>query len=110
MTTGNFWDVTNPLKPVGPFDVDGVYDIPFDWADWLAGLDPADSYASHTFELDAGLQEVTSAHALGVITIRVQASGTPALVIKQKYGITCHITTTNGQKEDMTLYLKAVEK
>lgn len=111
MATGNFWNVADdPLKPYGPFDPDGVYDIPFDWATWLANLDVADSYFSHTFELEAGLEEVSSSQALGVITLRVRASGTPALIAKQKYYMTCHIVTTNGQKEDQTLYLKVIEK
>ena len=103
MATGNFWDVTAPLKPVGLMDPDGVYDIPFDWASWLSGL--TDTYASHSIICATGLQCTQSA---GVITARIKASG--ALNVGSKYAVTCRITTTNGQIEDQTLLLKIIQK
>jgi len=108
MATGNFWDVTKPKAPVGEFDPNGIYDIPFDWAAWLTEL--ADTYASHVIIVDAGIEDVSSAQAAGVITVRVQASGTPALEVGTKYGLTCRITTTSGQVEDQTLFLKVLDK
>jgi hypothetical protein len=108
MTTGNFWDVTDPKKPFGDFDPNGVYDLPFDWATWLTGL--TDTYASHVIVCASGLEEVSSTEDAGVITVRVQASGSPALVAGAKYGVTCRITTASGQVEDQTLYLKVREK
>ena len=108
MTTGNFWDVSKPEAPFGEFDPNGVYDLPFDWAAWLTGL--SDTYASHVIICESGLEEVVSAESAGVITVRVQASGSPALEVGVKYGITCRITTTSGQVEDQTLFLKIREK
>ena len=106
--TGAFWDVTDPLKPFGLFDPNGVYDIPFDWAEWLAGL--VDTYASHVITCDPALECTTSAEDEGVVVARFSATGTPALVANQKYFIRCHIVTTGGQEEEQTLYLKVREK
>jgi len=108
MTTGAFWNLENPLKPWGYFDPDGVYDLPFDWASWLAVL--VDTYASHAISVAAGLQSVTSSQSAGVITARIQADPVGSLTVGAKYGVTCRITTTNGQVEDQTLYLKVIEK
>lgn len=108
MTTGNFWNVTNPAKPFGLFDPDGVYDIPFDWSDWLAGL--SDTYGSHMIICETGVECTSSAQAAGVITARIDKDPAETLVASAKYGITCRITTTNGQVEDQTVYLKVVEK
>lgn len=100
--------MTDPLKPFGPFDPEGVYDIPFDWASWLTGL--SDTYASHVITCDPALTCVSSAHSAGVVTARFEASGSPALVAGRKYFIRCHIVTTSGQEEDQTLYLKVRDK
>ena len=107
-TTGNFWNVDNPLKPWGYFDPDGVYDIPFNWASWLAGL--VDTYGSHTIICQQGLTCVQSSEALGVITARIEKDPAEDLSVGVKYGVTCHIVSTNGQKEDQTLYFKVREK
>ena len=108
MTTGSFWNVDRPLKPWGYFDPDGVYDIPFDWVTWLAGL--TDTYASHTFIAATGIEVVLSGEAAGVITVRVQKDPLETLTPGVKYGLTCRITTTSGQVEDQTVYLKVIEK
>lgn len=108
MATGNFWDVSNPAKPVGLFDPDGVYDLSIDWSTWLTGL--TDTYASHTITCDAGLECSSSAQSGGVITARIMKDPAVDLVLGQKYSITCHIVTASGQQEDQTLYLKIVEK
>lgn len=111
MTTGNFWNVANPDKPFGIFDPDGVYDIPFDWASWLAGLaGGADSYNSHSIIAQTGLSVVLSSQALGIITVRIAKDPVNPLVAGQKYWVTCRIVTTNGQREDQTVYLKIKDK
>jgi hypothetical protein len=107
-TTGTFWDLTDPLKPFGLFDPDGVYDFPLNWADWLADI--GDTYASHQVICDPALTCPASDQASGVITVRIEASGAPALAIGKKYPFTVRITTTNGQVEDQTLWLKVIEK
>lgn len=112
MATGNFWNITDdPLKPYGPFDPDGIYDIPFDWVTWLAGLaGGADTYLSHVITVQSGLQLMGSSGTGGLIIARIKASGSPVLILKKKYFINCHIVTVNGQEEDQTLYFKIVEK
>ena len=108
MTTGAFWNVDNPLKPWGPFDPNGVYDIPFDWVTWLAAL--SDTYASHLIVVATGLECTTSSQTAGVVTARIRKDAMEDLTVGTKYAVTCRITTTSGQVEDQTVYLKVREK
>lgn len=111
MATGDFWNVDNPLKPWGYFDPDAKLDIQFDWATWLSG--EGTTYASHTFVVAAGLKAVSSSEAGGVVTVRIakdDAVDAPALVVGQKYAITCHLVDSDGQEEDQTVYLNMREK
>jgi hypothetical protein len=108
MTTGAFWNVDNPLKPWGPFDPDSVLDIPFDWATWLADI--GGTYASHTITVASPLENPSSSHSAGIITARIQKLAGQTPVVGQKYPVLCRIVTSNGQKEDQTVYLKIREK
>jgi hypothetical protein len=108
MTTGTFWNLKNPTKPVGLLDIDGVYDIPVDWSDWLSSI--GDTYASHVFVMGAGLVNIFSNESAGVITIRVKVDPDASVAVGTTCSFTCRITTTGGQVEDQTLYLKIVEK
>jgi hypothetical protein len=110
MTTGSFWNVDNPLKPWGPLDPDGMLDIPYDWATWLAGI--SSTYASHTFVAEVPLEVVSSSQAAGVILarIRVIPAQIANAVVGAKYGVTCHIISGDGQKEDQTLFFKIRQK
>lgn len=108
MTTGSFWNVDNPLKPVGLFDPDSVLDLPFDWVAWLA--EEGTTYASHEIVCDPNLECVASAHSLGIIRARIQKASAGVLVAGQKYVVTCRITDSIGQVEDQTGYLKIFEK
>jgi hypothetical protein len=107
MTTGDFWDLSNPFKPVGQFDPDDVINLPFDFAEWLASQSA--TYASHTITPASGLQAADAGVAGGVVLVTVQAAGSPALVAGQKYGVTCQVTASDGQKRSQTLYLKIRE-
>jgi len=108
MTTGAYWNVSNPLKPWGYFDPNAVLDIPFDWATWLADI--GGTHASHTITADTPLRSTASSEAAGVITVRIEAAVAGVFVIGQKYPVTCHIVTADGQEEDQTVFLKIMEK
>lgn len=105
-----YWNVDNPDKPWGKFDINAELDIPFNWADWLADLGL--SYASHTIVAESPLEVVGSAHSNGIITafIKVQAGQTPS--INRKYAVTCKIVTDGSppRKDDRTVYLKMMER
>lgn len=108
MTTGNFWDVTNPKKPVGEFDGDDIIDIPFDVAAFMTGA--GDTYASHTIIPDLGLQCASSAFAAGFIVTRIKKDPVQTLTVGAKYGVTWRVVGTSGQSKDATLYLKIVTR
>lgn len=110
MTTGELWNVDDPYKPWCRFDVDASIEIPFDWAEWLDSM--GEDYASHTFTCDAPIEVVSSRVVGKVIMAKVQFDPDgDAPEIGTKYGVTCHIVTTpNTNKEDFTLWFKAVEK
>jgi|GEM_PF-1149365 len=111
MTTGAFWNVSNPTKPWGLFDKDAQLDLPFDWSAWL--LDSGASYVSHSFEPSDALEVVSSVESAGVIValVRVKVGFTPT--IGQKYPLTIKIEAITGSmtlKDDRTVYLKIVER
>lgn len=104
--SGNFWDFTDPRKPWGPFDPSDFIDIPFDIADWLAGL--PDTYSSHTVKVDDALTVVQSAQSAGVVVVRVRATA-PTTIAEDTYVVTLHAVTTGGQEKDFTARLKVKE-
>lgn len=108
MPTGNFWDLTNPKKPVGDFDPNSTRKIPFDWSAWLT--QEGTTYQSHTIIAEDPLEEVSSSQASGIITVKVKVKAGGVAVVGQKYALTCRLTAADGQIEDQTNYLKIVEK
>lgn len=107
MATGDFWDVTDPLKPFGLMDPDDVLTLPFDFAAWLTGQ--GTTYASHNLAPAAGLLAVNVSQALGVIRVNVSKDPAVALAAGAKYGVTCQLVAADGQKRSMTLWLKIRE-
>lgn len=107
MTTGAFWNVDNPDKPWGPMDPDDVLNIPFDFSDWLAGQ--GTTYASHDVDLAAGLAATTVSAMGGIVLLQVKRADGADLVEGDKYGVTCQVVATDGQKRTKTLYLKIKE-
>lgn len=103
-TTGEAWNLTNPLKPWALFDPDAKRDIPTDWNDWLDDI--GSTYASHTIICATGLLCSASSESLGVITATIEADPAETLVVGRKYGVTYRIVAANGEQDDRTLYLK----
>ena len=108
MTTGAAWTIDDPdiPKPWAWFDKDEIQDIPVDITDWLT--DKGTTYASHSVETHASLEctNPTTGHTASVIKMRIQKLAAATLVDNTKYWVTLHLTGADGQKEDMTLYLK----
>ncbi len=107
MATGDFWDLTDPLKPFGLMDPDDVLTIPYDFSEWLA--DQSTTYAGHHASAATGLQAVDLSQSNGVIRVQVSKAPGAELVVGEKYGVTCQIVATDGQKRSMTLYMKIRE-
>lgn len=109
MTTGQAWNLDNPLKPWAYFDADAIRDIPFEWDLWLADI--GSTHASHTITVAAGgLECVSSSQSGGVIKARIKKATGGILTLGQKYAVTCHIVAANGEEEDMTLYFKIITR
>ena len=108
MTTGAAWNLDDPLKPWALFDPDSTRDIPFDWASWLADI--GSTYFAHVILPDSNLEHVASAQFAGVIEARIRKASAGTLVVGTKYPVTCRITSTSGEIEDQTLWLKVIEK
>ena len=107
MTTGAFWNVDDPLKPWGLFDPDDVLNIPFDFSEYLAG--EGSTYASHNLSSDAELIATTIDSSSGVVLVQVEKAPAATLEESVKYGVTCQVIGSDGQKLSKTLYLKIKE-
>jgi len=108
MTTGAFWDVTNPLKPVGQFDADEIMDIPFNFATWLTGI--GSTYTSHTVICATGLECPSSSQSAGIVVARIQKDAAETLAEGERYQVTVRCVAANGESTDQSGYLKVVVK
>jgi hypothetical protein len=107
MTTGAFWNVEDPLKPWGLFDPDDVILISFDFSEYLVG--EGSTYVDHNLSSDENLEATTIAPNAGVILVQVQKAVAGVLEASTKYGITCQVVGSDGQKLSKTLWLKIKE-
>ncbi len=105
MTTGSYWDVSNPDKPVGVLDPDEIKHIPYDFSEWLTG--EGATYDSHTLESDDEMSAEDVAVEDGVILVRVKT--TESAKLGEKYGVTCLCQASDGQKKSKTLFFKIKE-
>ena len=108
MTTGAAWNLDNPYKPWARFDTNAIREIPFDWAAWLADI--GSTYASHTIIVATDLECTTSVQAAGVITATIKKAAAGTLVVGTKYAVTCRIVAANGEQDDQTVFLKAIDR
>lgn len=100
---GRFWNLTNPLRPIGRKDPDSTIDITMDWTDVLADI--GDTIALASFILD-GLSNVAT-RAEGALTT-VFVTGGPLV---GQVSITFRITTASvpPRVEDRTVYLNMAD-
>lgn len=110
MPTGDFWNVDDPLKPVGsPFDPNAKLDFPINVADWLTEL--GSTYASHTTTADSPLEVLDGGtYIAGVITPRIGLLTGATFDEGTKYPFLVRIVTSNGQQDDQTFWLKVKSK
>lgn len=117
MTTGAYWDLSDPRKPLGELDVHAKLDIPWDWSTWLAEVgttlatpDPA----GHDFTLvQAPLMIIQSAQTDNDTKVVARVAVDPGLYVEathlnKKFAVTCHIVAADGQEDDRTLWFKIV--
>lgn len=108
MPTGAAWNVENPFAPWARFDRDAIREIPFDWTAWLTDI--GSTYASHSIICQTGLECTTSTQASGVITATIKKASASTLTLNSKYSVTCRIVAANGEQDDQTVWLKAVDR
>jgi hypothetical protein len=89
-----------------PKDPDSVLDYFFDWSTWLSdNSDTLDTYSVTIAEGGAALVVDDDSEADGVITVWL-SGGT----VDTRYLVRSRVTTTGGRTEDMSRYLRIVEK
>lgn len=110
MPTGEFWDLTNPLKPVGePFDPNSKIDFPISIADWMTEM--GSPYASHILTADTPLEVLDQGtHVAGVITPRIGLLTGATFEEGTKYPFLMRVITANGQQDDQRFWLKIKSK
>lgn len=108
MATGAFWNISNPKKPWGLFDPNAELVFPIEVDQWLA--DMATSYASHTVIAPTPLEQVSSSHAAGVISVRIRVASGAEYEAGTKYPFTIRLVGADGQTDDRTLWLKLEER
>lgn len=98
-------------------DPEAVLDYPWDWSEWLAGVDDTEEIVSHTMLIDDAALPVTPPAGALVVDTSAISSGTGSLdvyvvpivsggTIGTDYRLTCRIVTTSGLTEDRTRIIK----
>lgn len=115
MSTTDFWDLTDPEKPLGLKDPDARIPLYISWAEWVA--QEGATYASHEIFINgvaAGsvtegmLADGDSYSAEDVLTIWVIDGEKGA-----KYAVTVRFTGTVGAeviRDDRTVYVKIKDR
>lgn len=118
MKTGDFWNLDDPAKPWGLFDLDAELVFPIYVDEWLAEM--GTTYSSHQviavspLECSAGVHAVNE--GLDVIYVRAQRASGAEFKVGIKYPFTLRLIGANGpdgagtQVDDRTLWLKAVQR
>lgn len=114
--TGDYWDLTNPAKPLGELDPQDKLDIPMDWTDWLLeiGATLASSPVGFTCFPQVPLQVLATSQVdsdrKGVFRVAVDPlTYDPGTHLKKVFEVRCHIVASDGQEKDQTLYFKIVK-
>lgn len=108
MTTGSYWNVSNPKKPWGPLDPDDAMIVPYDFGEWLAAQ--GTTYASHNIDADPMLLAETVSQADGEVLVRVSRAVGATPKAGTKYGVTVQVVAADTQKRSKTLYYKIEER
>jgi len=83
-------------------DPDAVLDYVFNWSSWLQDGDTIDTY---TVDADAGLTVDSDSNTTTAVTAWL-SGGTAG----QSYGVTCHVVTAGGRKDDRTIRIIVLEQ
>ena len=107
MPTGKAWNLTDPLKPVAPWDRNEARRIRIDWSQWLA--DTNSDYDHHEI-ISTAFEQVNAYFLAGRIRplLRLAAGQNPAL--DAVVSLICRIYSTDGQQGDQTLNFRIVDK
>ncbi len=101
-TTGFFQDKTR--GPTIFKDPDSTLDYTFDWNDWLDDGQTILS-ANATPEPNGVTKDQPEQISNGLVTVRVSGG-----LVGNVHGLTCRITTNNGQVDERTIYFEIIER
>jgi len=110
---GSGWDVTNPKKPVVEQDPDASLIWQWDWSTWCTerGTTIASVAATAELPLLAADEAVTDDDKGALITVSIDPDEYDATAhLRKKFGVTCRVTSADGQVDDMTFWFRLVEK
>lgn len=85
-------------------DPNAIKSWKWDWSGYLTSLD-ADTIATSTFTVPADLTKEGEGNTATTATVKL-SGGT----VGEIYSVTNRITTTNGDTEEASMYLKVVEQ
>lgn len=105
VTAGDFWDITDPAKPVGLFDPNAKLRFPLTISDILAKMNT--TYADHDILLDSPLELLDpGTFDAGVVTPFIGLLDGATWQIGDKLPVTIRVIGADGQQDDRTVYLK----
>lgn len=109
VTAGDFWDITDPSKPVGEFDPDAKLRFPLTITDILDKM--GTTYASHDVLVSSPIEVIDAGvHVAGVVTLFIGLLTGATFSLGTKYPVTLRIVGADGQQDDRTVYLKVKQK
>lgn len=110
MTIGAAWDLSDPKKPVLPWDPDANIVIPFGVDGWLTEL--GTTYGDHSVIADAPLECASEGtYSAGIIGVRMKLATGATFAKNKKYPFTLRIIGADtATQDDRTFYLKVGDR
>lgn len=106
LTAGDFWNIKNPRKPYGEFDINARLKFPMDISEILEEM--GTTYADHEFIFDDPVELLENGtYDAGVVDPFFQLK--PGAVVGTKYPVTIRVVGVDTQQDDRTFYFKAVQ-
>lgn len=108
-TTGNFWDISDPRKPIGDFiDPDDELDISIVVRFWLDAngeprdLDPSKCFVDGFDHIDCNIRQIIK----NIVTVRVKRKSDVELVKNKIYPMKLSLSLPDGQVRHKTFWLR----
>ena len=110
--TGDFWNVSDPKKPIGLFDPDAELDFPFISNYWVdADNKPIDLDSTKCFVEGFGVFDCTiRGITKNVLIVRIKKTSGVAIKRKKLYPIELNFGVADGQHDQKTFWLMLDER